>query len=70
MPTLQFGDNEVSWMLVFFLIWEQIDQVARTAHPRPLHPTRCRSLAAESLCQSSVPTDLYGVVVSDVLRQV
>jgi hypothetical protein len=40
------------------------------AHPRPLQPTRCRSLAAESLCQSSVPTDSYGVVASDVLRQV
>jgi hypothetical protein len=37
---------------------------------RPLQPARCRSLAGESLCQSSVPTDSYGVVVSDVLRQV
>jgi hypothetical protein len=40
------------------------------AHPRPLEPGRSRSLAVESLCQSSVPTDSYGVVASDVLRQV
>ena len=37
---------------------------------RSLEPTRCRSLAAESLRQSSVPTDSYGVVAPDVLRQV
>jgi hypothetical protein len=37
---------------------------------RSLEPTHCRSLAAESLRQSSVPTDSYGIVVSDVLRQV
>ena len=37
---------------------------------RSLEPTRCRSLTAESLRQSSVPTDSYGVVASDVLRQV
>ena len=37
---------------------------------RSLKPTRCRSLAAESLRQSSVPTDSYGVVAPDVLRQV
>jgi hypothetical protein len=37
---------------------------------RSLEPTHCRSLAVESLCQSSVPTDSYGVVVSDGLRQV
>jgi len=40
------------------------------AHPRPLQPVRYRSLAIESLCQSSVQTDSYGVVASDVLRQV
>ncbi len=37
---------------------------------RSLQPTRCRSLAAESLRRSSVPTDSSGVVASDVLRQV
>jgi hypothetical protein len=30
---------------------------------RSLEPTRCRSLAAESLRQSSVQTDSYGIVV-------
>src|SRR5215472_9610283 len=37
---------------------------------RSLKPARCRSLAAESLRQSSVPTDSYGVVARAVLRQV
>ena len=37
---------------------------------RSLQPTRCRSLAAESLRQSSVPTDSYGMVAPDVLRPV
>src|SRR5262249_34595896 len=33
-------------------------------------PPRCRSLAAESLRQSSFPTDSYGVVAPEVLQQV
>jgi hypothetical protein len=37
---------------------------------RSLEPIRCWSLAAESPRQSSVPTDSYGVVAPDVLRQV
>src|SRR6266571_2212550 len=37
---------------------------------RSLLPGRSRSLTAESLRQSSVPTDSYGVVATDVLRQV